>query len=83
MPHRAGITQADRLTVFDNVGDSQDFRMARQQILPEHMYHQRSKAATERHVLLRRDVLRPEYEKSVRFLQTATQCPYRLGIHRA
>ncbi|MNY03269.1 hypothetical protein D3C86_1358810 [compost metagenome] len=53
MPELAGVTQADVLAVFDDVGDDQDFRMPCQQELLEHMDLQHAKTTAEIDLLLR------------------------------
>ncbi|MCY1546196.1 hypothetical protein D9M68_821830 [compost metagenome] len=65
VPELAGIAQADWLTVLDDVGDDEDFRVAGQQELLEHMDLQRAEAATEGDLLLGGDALVTEDQQGV------------------
>lgn len=47
MPELAGITEADGLAVFDDVGNDEDFRMPYQQELLEHVDLQHAETAAE------------------------------------
>jgi hypothetical protein len=61
MPVRAGIDQADGLAILDHVGDDQDLRMPGQVEAVQHVHLQRTEAAAEVDVLLRRDALVAEH----------------------
>ncbi|MOA39018.1 hypothetical protein D3C78_1607640 [compost metagenome] len=65
MPELAGIPEADRLTVLDDVGDDEDFRMAGEQELLEHVDLQLAEQSTEGDLLLGRDVLVTEHQQAV------------------
>jgi hypothetical protein len=53
----AGIAETDRLAVFDDVRHDQHFRIVRQLELMQHMNLQRTEAAAEGDLLIRRDAL--------------------------
>eukprot|EP00659_Diplonema_papillatum_P021701 gene21699-biopygen22005 len=57
VPELAGVSQADGLAVFDDVGDDQDFRVVGQQELFEHMDLQHAETAAEGDLLLGGDTL--------------------------
>ncbi len=57
MPEMAGIAEADRLAVFDDVRHDQHFRMLRQRELIQYVNLQLSEAAAERDLLRGRDAL--------------------------
>ncbi len=65
VPELAGIAKADILTVLDDVGDDQDFRVAGKQKLLEHMDLQLAKAAAEGDLLFRADALVTEHQHMV------------------
>src|SRR5690606_14585971 len=65
VPELAGITQADRLAVLDDVGNDEDFRVAGQQELAQHVDLQLTEAAAEVDVLLRGQVLVAEHHHAV------------------
>src|SRR5690606_17711951 len=57
VPELAGVAQAGRLTVLDDVGDDEDLRVAGQQELAQHVDLQLAEAAAEGDVLFRGQVL--------------------------
>ena len=61
----AGVAQADRLAVLDDVRDDQDLRVARQLELVQHVDLQRAEAAAEGDLLRRRDALVAEHQHVV------------------
>ncbi len=61
VPELAGIAETNGLPVFDDVGDDEDFRMAGQVELLEHMDLQFTEAAAEGDLLLRGDALIAEH----------------------
>ncbi|MNN49255.1 hypothetical protein D3C81_1637700 [compost metagenome] len=65
MPELAGIAQADRLTVLDDVGDDEEFRMPWQQELLEHVDLQLAEQAAEGDLLLRSDVLVAKHQQAM------------------
>lgn len=58
----AGVAQTDRLAVLDDVRDDQHLRMARQLELVQHVNLQRTEAAAEGDLLIRRDALIAEHQ---------------------
>ncbi|MNZ86891.1 hypothetical protein D3C78_1057340 [compost metagenome] len=65
VPELAGIAQADRLPVLDDVGDDEEFRMPWQQELLEHVDLQLAEQAAEGNLLLRSDVLVAEHQQAM------------------
>jgi hypothetical protein len=65
VPVFAGITQAHRLTVLDDIGDDQDFRVIGEQKLLEHVNLQHAETAAEIDLLLRGDLLITEHNDVV------------------
>ena len=65
MPVLAGIAQADRLAVLDDVGDDEDLGVVGQVELMQHVDHQAAEAAAEIDVLPRRDALVAEHQQVV------------------
>ena len=65
VPELASITQAYVATFLDDVGHDQDFRVARQQELLEHMNLQLAEAAAEDDLLFGADPLLPEHQHMV------------------
>src|SRR5690606_3259378 len=63
VPELAGITQTDGLTVLDDVGDDEDFRVIGEQELLEHVNLQRAETAAEGDLLFRGDALVTEHQQ--------------------
>src|SRR5450830_222456 len=62
MPEVAGVTQAYWLTILNDVGNNQDFRVLRQLEWMQHMDLQSAEAAAEINLLLWRNVLITEHQ---------------------
>nr|GEU28124.1 hypothetical protein [Tanacetum cinerariifolium] len=65
MPKVAGVAEADRLAVFDDIGDDQYFRRGWQLKIAQHVDLQRPETAAEIDLLLRRDALVAEHQQVV------------------
>ncbi|MNC28133.1 hypothetical protein D3C75_763300 [compost metagenome] len=65
VPELAGVTQADVLAVFDDVGNDQDLGVAGEQELLEHMDLQWAEAAAEGDLLVGADALVAEHQHMV------------------
>ena len=61
MPELAGVTEADGLAVFDDVGNDEDFRMPGQQELLEYMDLQHTETAAEGDLLFGGNALVAEH----------------------
>ncbi|CFW28885.1 Uncharacterised protein [Bordetella pertussis] len=71
MPVFAGVAQADRRAVLDDVGHHQDFRVMRKVELMQHMDHQAAEAAAEIDVLPGRDALVAKHHQVMIQVRTA------------